>query len=619
MEFLKPAHIGLAKFTGVLFTAVFILLNTSTVQAVPLPCGTTLTTDTTLDSDMDCSTFDGTAINFEGANSNDVTLDCAGHVISAGTESAIIARNVSGVTIRNCTISTSSIFSHGVSLLNGVSNSLVTGNTILTTGDFTRGIEVRQSSANEISDNDISTTGQSSVPLQMRSASNNNRVVNNRLLAVNATTINIQSSSGNEVIENTLIAPWNFVIQHNLLMQGGGIAIDNGDNIYAVENDWGSSGVGIGTLTAFAQINKETGALNSVVPLSIGGSNIDFGFNSLEVLPNGRILALPDFGTGTALYEIDPNLGTVTVTALNLPALSGKPNGLEAISDTILLATTSAGELLNIDLTTNNVTVLPEQAKGWTDLAINPQNGKAYAVSHPEDEASGSNHLYEINVSNGEVIVEIGSLGRRFISDIDFALDGTLYANNGGGLNIIDPATGSYIHVGSFGPNPLEPFTPNTRLESNLLLASQGSIEFTDPITLPTELQTSISREHIKVNFNEVKVDSAALPFLDSPARITLTGLAGNKRSLLVDENSDGTFDACPPARCTLVSFLGGTLIFDVTGFTTYSSEKTDDGGTVEGDESEGGGSSSSGSAASLWLLLLLSIIATLQRLHFRG
>lgn len=618
MEFLKLTQVGLKKFTGVLFAAAFMLLNTSTVQAATPLCGKNLTTHTTLDSDMDCSEFDVPAIKFDGsAGSNGMTLDCADHSILAGTESAITARNVSGIVIRNCKIFTSDVLSHGVSLLNGVNNSLVTGNTIWISGGFTRGIEIRQSSGNTISDNHISTSGTGSVPLQMRSASDNNQVINNTLAALNATTINIQSSSGNEVIDNTLIAPWNYITQHNLSMQSGGIGIDNGDEIHAIENDWGSSGFGIGKVTVLARIDKLTGTLNSELLLKMGGIDIDFGFNSLEVLPDGRFVALPDYGTATALYEIDRNLGTVTEIALDWSAPVGKPNGLESISNTIVLATTSAGELLKIDLTTNIVTVLGQQAKGWTDLAINPQDGKAYAVSNSEDESSGSNHLYEIN-NNGLIIASIGSLERRFISDIDFDSNGTLYANNGGGLNIIDPATASNISVGDFGPNPLEPFTSNTHIEGNLILASRGSIEFTDPITLPTELQTNISREHIKVNFNDVKVDSAALPFLDSPARITLTGLAGNKRSLLVDENEDGTFDACPPARCTLVGFSGGRLVFDVTGFTTYSSEKTDDGGTVAGGESGGDGNSSGGSAASPWLLLLLSIIATMRRLRCR-
>lgn len=62
-------------------------------------------------------------------------------------------------------------------------------------------------------------------------------------------------------------------------------------------------------------------------------------------------------------------------------------------------------------------------------------------------------------------------------------------------------------------------------------------------------------------------------PFLDVPARITFTGLNGASRRLIVDDEDDGSFEARAEPRCTLVSFNDGTLVFDVSGFTTFSSE----------------------------------------------
>jgi hypothetical protein len=41
---------------------------------------------------------------------------------------------------------------------------------------------------------------------------------------------------------------------------------------------------------------------------------------------------------------------------------------------------------------------------------------------------------------------------------------------------------------------------------------------------------------------------------------------------LLVDPEDDGSFVPCDSPQCTLVSFTGGTLVFNVDGFTTYSS-----------------------------------------------
>jgi hypothetical protein len=259
------------------------LLNTLGAQAAPPSCGETLISNTTLGSDLNCLGFDGPALQFDGAASNGVTLDCANHAITAGSKSALIASNVSDITIQNCVITTSVAFSHGVLLHNGASNSQVSDNYIVTTADFAHGIEILQSPDNRISDNNVLTIANGSSSMRMRSGSNNNLVSGNTLIAVEASPVNIQSSSDNEVIDNILGSPWDFLVQHNLLLQGGGMEIDSAGNIYAVENAWGSSGDGIGTVTAFSQINPTTGTSNSVIPLLMDGNAIRFGFHALDI------------------------------------------------------------------------------------------------------------------------------------------------------------------------------------------------------------------------------------------------------------------------------------------------------------------------------------------------
>jgi hypothetical protein len=115
--------------------------------------------------------------------------------------------------------------------------------------------------------------------------------------------------------------------------------------------------------------------------------------------------------------------------------------------------------------------------------------------------------------------------------------------------------------------------------------------------------------EFLDFDPNLARVDSDAFPFLDSPAQITLVGLEGSTPTLLVDEEDDGSFTTCSSSRCQLVDYSNGILIFDVTGFTTYSSAlKVID---------QGSGSSKSGSfAVSPWLLLLLALAAGLKHLR---
>jgi len=101
-------------------------------------------------------------------------------------------------------------------------------------------------------------------------------------------------------------------------------------------------------------------------------------------------------------------------------------------------------------------------------------------------------------------------------------------------------------------------------------------------------------------------VDSALLPFLDAPARITLNGLAGDERDILVDEQDDGTFETCESDRCTLVSFDAGVLEFGVTGFTTYSSGEPSSG-------SVGGCTLGGGDSKDTTLLLVLALLSLLH------
>lgn len=593
-------------------TGALLLFNTVTAQAQTPPCGTILTADTTLDSDMTCAS---TAIQFVGSASDNVTLDCAGFGISTIDESAIIASDVSGISIQNCTISTDVEFAHGI-FFTDVTGSSVTDNDISADGDFARGVEMQRSSNNEFADNDILIVGKVSNSLRMRSASNNNLLRGNSLFADAASTVNIQSSNGNILSGNNLFAPGDFVIQNSLLLHSGGMSIDSAGNAYAVENNVGSAITGIGTVTAFIRLDFNLGSIDSVIPVQSGATDVAFGFAALEVLPNGRMLALPDAGTPMDLYEIDPNSdpnsAQVSAIGLNLPPLAGALNGLEATSNSSLLATTNAGELLNIDLTTGDVTPIGQQGKGWMDLAVHPTNGWTYAVSRRIAEATDTNHLYRIDPFTGQIMSEIGDLEQKFISDIDFAPDGTLYGINSGQVVVIDTADATFNQLLSLGPDPLEPFPDNTRLINNLWQAASGNIRFSVNLTLPTQLETRISRQNLKISFNNVMVDTTELPFLDVPARITLHDLPQADRILLVDEDNSGNFETCLSNRCTLVSNTGGDLVFDVTGFSTYSS-KTKGGKASDDDSDSDDDDDGYSGAVTPWMLALLFLAVLLR------
>jgi hypothetical protein len=292
----------------------------------------------------------------------------------------------------------------------------------------------------------------------------------------------------------------------------------------------------------------------------------------MEINLDGRFFALRGGGAGQ-LFEIDPDTGEVTFLFF-VNSFGGSINGLESMDSNSLLASTNSGNLVRIDLVAMFSHPLGFSGIGWTDIASDPTSGRLYAVSRHSTEASQTSHLYEINQASGAITQEIGDIGLAFVSDMDFAPDGTLYGNDAT-LLVIDPATAGTESLGGFGEDPFEPPSVMNTLEKTTMVAADGSgsLHYPGIVAVPDSVFTSVSTSVLDISFNRVFVDSVNFPFLDQPATNTLLGLTGTNPTLLVDENDDGEFEECLAPQCTLVSFGGGTLVFDVAGFTTYSSE----------------------------------------------
>jgi hypothetical protein len=110
-----------------LFAGVLMLLNTTNVHAVTPACGTTLTADTIFDKNLNCPAI---AI-FFNALSNNVVLDCAGFSISTTFDRVISGNSPSGITIKNCTLSTTHNSGRGM-VFTRVTNSTISNNIIST-------------------------------------------------------------------------------------------------------------------------------------------------------------------------------------------------------------------------------------------------------------------------------------------------------------------------------------------------------------------------------------------------------------------------------------------------------------------------------------------------------
>ena len=114
----------LSVLTGLSLALALVLLGPAAAgPSASVSCGDTITTDTTLTSDLTDCVGNGLVI-----GADNITLDCSGHLIGgddSGTDSGVYLSGRSGVTVQNCTVTG---FHDGIYLYYS-SNNTLTGNT----------------------------------------------------------------------------------------------------------------------------------------------------------------------------------------------------------------------------------------------------------------------------------------------------------------------------------------------------------------------------------------------------------------------------------------------------------------------------------------------------------
>jgi len=92
---------------------------------------------------------------------------------------------------------------------------------------------------------------------------------------------------------------------------------------------------------------------------------------------------------------------------------------------------------------------------------------------------------------------------------------------------------------------------------------------------------------YITISNNSIELDSTTLPNFNKSATIYLYNLSLTNPRVL----RDGA--ACPSTICTEINYSGGTFVFNVTQFTTYTAEETPTGEETSTTPSGGGGGGS--------------------------
>jgi len=96
-----------------------------------------------------------------------------------------------------------------------------------------------------------------------------------------------------------------------------------------------------------------------------------------------------------------------------------------------------------------------------------------------------------------------------------------------------------------------------------------GSIRIPSNATLPDPI--NVSTAVLNVSLNKAFLNSTYLPFFNTSARITLTGLPLANPVPLVDFTDSGMFVSCAAPQCVVISASPGALTFTVASFSTYA------------------------------------------------
>ncbi len=121
----------------------------------------------------------------------------------------------------------------------------------------------------------------------------------------------------------------------------------------------------------------------------------------------------------------------------------------------------------------------------------------------------------------------------------------------------------------------------------SLEIINSGKIIFTEDVNLTVVIgsnNTIYLEDHVNISNNFIYINTTHFPNLQKSAQLSLYGLSFvNPRVLRNGE-------VCPSSICTIVSYSGGNLTFNVLQFSNYSAEETPSSGSSEQSGSGGSG-----------------------------
>lgn len=124
---------------------------------------------------------------------------------------------------------------------------------------------------------------------------------------------------------------------------------------------------------------------------------------------------------------------------------------------------------------------------------------------------------------------------------------------------------GTWISTGSLARD--------NRFSNVNFIRPNGTINTQGNFTVPNA--TNVTQTFLNITSNNIFLNSTAIDFLNRSALLTLRNINLSDPQPTIDDDDDGTFGFCSEPRCTEISYNNNVFIFNVTSFTTYSSQGT--------------------------------------------
>ncbi len=258
--------------------------------------------------------------------------------------------------------------------------------------------------------------------------------------------------------------------------------------------------------------------------------------------------------TSSGSYNLTSNLSAASICI----HIQTSNVALDCFGFVLYYSNSSNGIGINLS-GTNNVSVQN------CDVLPNGTNTGSPSFSYSETNNSIIKNT-NANVSGGGIAVRVSKSRNNTFTNVTASTSGTgldlssLSVNNTF-VNVTIQTNSSWI---------VSDATSEGNNISNLVFESpEGSIQILSSVAVPAS--TNVTYKKLNISLNNIFLNSSNISFLNVSARVTLRGLDDSSREILIDVHGNGTFVPCPATKCVLESYSAGVMIFNVTGFSGYT------------------------------------------------